>query len=158
MADEFPAGSSSCVRCRIALPPECVICSCAPVAPDLKPAPSMTGPIESPFVLAMAIGIMIAFFLFYDPVRLKEERGKPMPLKSSVLAPDLERWKAYGDELRRRYVDAYGGGGKPVTLEHLRSIVEDRLKEVDRDPSFTREQRAEIRRIINVALTDRAFK
>ncbi len=168
-APELPAGAASCVHCRKQLPAGEFACpDCTPDAvggssdlpPWMRPKPGVGDPdadrlVNSPFVVALALGIMVLFFVYYKPRELRKSRAEPMPIKSKYGGTEAERLKSWSDEMRRDYIDAYGGGpAQGVTMAQLRGLIEEQLRAIERDPTYTKEQCQEIRRIIDRALDD----
>ena len=165
MAEESaPPGSASCIRCRGPMPIGSVLCPvCCPTAAEpvrLAGSPAAPMPpkqsealVSSPFVIALAFTIMILFLASYHPRQLEKERGEPLSMTSQSVGKEADDLKAWSEDMRRRYIDAYGGyPPEGVSPEQLRAVLETQLEKIDSDPHLTKEQRRQIRVQIDKAL------
>lgn len=169
MADELGIpGSGSCIRCRGTMPIDSILCpTCCPTSPEpvnlsvpsgaqpAAPAPAkpQESLVNSPFIVALAFVIMFLFLASYNPRQLEKERGEPMSMKSQWMGREAEDLKTWSEDMRRDYVDAYGGYPPiGVSPEQLRAVLEMQLEMIDRDPHLTKEQRRQVRLQIDNAL------
>lgn len=162
-------GAASCVRCRNRLAAGVIACpSCAPEGgggaadiPEWMRARAEVGDpaadqlVNSPFVVALALGIMVTFLYYYTPGGRKP-RAEPAQKKSQrIMGNDLEEMKAWGDQMRQDAIDRFGTEAPDgMTADGVRALIESQLRAIDSDPNYSREERAEIRRIIYSALRD----
>jgi len=159
--DTYPEGAASCVRCRQMLPTGAFFCpACGPAA-DRAEGRAEPGRalVNSPFVVVFALAVLFGFLMLYNPRRLKQEREAPVPLAGEkILGQDAAELRAWSDEFRRDFIERYGDlPAGPVTPDMLRGMLEEQLRQVDLDPSFTPEQKVHMRQMIDKALREQGY-
>lgn len=152
MAEEAPVpGSGSCIRCRGPMPIGSLVCpTCFPASPEPTPPSTPPAPTESlvnsPFVVALSLTIMFLFLASYRPHEMAKERAEPLSLRSEKVGKEADELKAWSEEMRRQYIDPYGGYPTVgVSPEQLRAVLDAQLERIDQDPHLTKEQRRQIR-------------